>query len=81
MDKPVGKITHYYEKIGVAVVALEDTLRVGDTIKIKSENTDFTQTVSSMQQEHKNIEDAKKGDIVGLKVDQFVKENDLIYKA
>jgi len=80
--KRVGKITHYYDKIGVAVVAVEFPILVGDEIEIRDKNgaPRFTQTVSSMQVEHENIEKAKKGQDIGLKIDQEVKEGDLIYK-
>jgi putative protease len=79
-DLKVGKIIHYYGKIGVAVVELEDDLRVGETIKISGHGNEFVQSVSSMQIEHENIQEAKKGQTIGLKVDQEVKEGDEIYK-
>lgn len=76
----VGKITHYYNKIGVAVVELSGSLLVGDLIKISGHGRDFQMTVNSMQIEHQQIKEANKGDTVGLKVDQEVKEDDEIYK-
>lgn len=76
----VGKITHYYNKIGVAVVELSGSLLVGDLIKISGHGRDFQMTVNSMQIEHQQIKEANKGDTVGLKVDQEVKEGDEIYK-
>ncbi|MBI4990844.1 hypothetical protein HZB96_02000 [Candidatus Gottesmanbacteria bacterium] len=81
MDVKVGKITHYYDKIGVAVLELVKPLSVGDKIKISGHDKEFTQEVVSMQVEHKEIKKAKKGDSIGLKVDQPVKENDQVYKA
>ena len=80
-DKPVGKITHYYDKIGVAVVDLTGPLSAGDQIKFVKDEEEFTQTVDSMQVEHKNITKAKKGDSLGLKVDQAVKTGALVYKT
>jgi putative protease len=80
-DFKVGKITHYYNKIGVAVVELTDTLRVGDTIKISGHGRDFTQVVNSMQVEHEQIQEAKKKQAVGLKVDQEVKEGDEVFRV
>lgn len=80
MDKkPIGKVTHYYDKIGVAIIELSGSLKQGETIKIVGKDGEFTQTVSSMQYEHQPIESAKKGQSVGIKVDQKVKENDLVY--
>lgn len=78
-DVKVGKITHYYDKIGVAVVEITKPLKVGDTIKISGHDKEFTQTISSMQIEHKQIDQAKKGQVIGLKIDQPVKENDEVF--
>lgn len=78
--KLVGKITHYYGKIGVAVVELEDELAVGDEISIEGASTNIRQKVESMQIEHQNIKKAKAGDSVGLKVAGKVRENDQVYK-
>lgn len=77
--KQVGKVTHYYDKIGVAIVNLSSLLSIGDLIKVVGKGGDFTQKVSSMQIEHENVEKARKGDVVGIKVEQKVKENDLVY--
>jgi translation elongation factor EF-Tu-like GTPase len=78
--KLIGKVTHYFGKIGVAVIELEDTLRVGDTIRIVGGETDFTQTVESMEIEHKKVEEAKAGQAIGLKVNQKVREGYKVYK-
>lgn len=79
-DVKVGKITHYFDRIGVAVVELVDTLKVGDQVRIGGVTDDFQMTVSSMQVEHEQIEEAKKGETVGLKVDQPVKVGDEVFK-
>lgn len=77
----VGKVTHYYDKIGVAVVELMADLAVGDRIKFVRGGEDmFEQTVESIQVEHNKIDSAKKGDTVGLKVNQPVKEGTEIFK-
>jgi len=78
--KEVGRITHFFSKIGVAVVELTGTLNVGDTVHIKGAHTDFKQAISSMQIEHKPIQTAKKGQSIGLKLDQKVHENDVVFK-
>ena len=80
-DFKVGKVTHYYEKIGVAVVELASDLAVGDTIKISGHGREFTQEVGSMQIEHENVQTAKKGQAIGLKTDEAAKENDEVYKV
>lgn len=78
--KEIGKITHYYDKISVAVVELSGTLKVGDKIRIKGNFTDFEQNIDSMQIEHEQMKVAKKGQAIGLKVDDKVREHDIVYK-
>lgn len=79
-NKPVGKVTHFYGNLNVAVIELEDDLAVGDRIKISGRGQESEQAVDSMQVEHNSVSQAGKGDAVGLKVDQKVKEGDLVYK-
>jgi translation elongation factor EF-1alpha len=81
MEKQVGRVTHYYAKIGVAAIELEDNLEVGDTIHIKGHTSDWTQEVSSIQIEHDRLEKAGPGDIVGIKVDGHAREHDVVYKV
>ena len=76
----VGHVTHFFTKISVAVVELSATLAVGDTILIKGPTTDFEQVVESMQIEHENIERAEAGQSIGLKTEQRVREEDIVYK-
>lgn len=80
-DIKVGKITHYFDKIGVAVVEVENTLSVGDQIRITDGEEKLTQKVESMQVEHEKIDTAKKGDTIGMKVEGPVSEGDEIYKV
>jgi translation elongation factor EF-1alpha len=77
--KPIGKVTHYYDKLGVAIVDLAGPLKVGDTIKIEYKDNAFEQEVSSMQKEHDSIESAKKGDIVGVKIDEKIHEGSEVF--
>jgi putative protease len=76
----IGKISHYFGNIEVAVIELKGSLKVGDTIRIVGGDVDFEQTVDSMEVEHEKIEKAKSGDSVGLKVDQKVREGYKVYK-
>jgi putative protease len=80
MERIIGKVTHYFPKIGVAVVKLTDDINDGDQIRIAGSHSNFNQLVTSMQIEHKNIISAKKGQEIGMKVVQPVREGDLIYK-
>lgn len=76
----VGRVTHYFSKISVVVAELTGSLSVGDKILVKGQTTNFQQTVTSMQIEHKNVDRAERGQSVGLKVDQKAREGDIIYK-
>jgi hypothetical protein len=76
----VGRITHFFSKIDVAVVELTASLVVGDNILVKGPSTDFEQTVESMQIEHKNIPKAEAGQSIGLKLTQRARERDAVYK-
>jgi phage terminase small subunit len=76
----VGRITHFFSKIGVAVIELSKPLKVGDTIAVKGPTTDFEQLVDSMQIEHEDVQKAEAGQSIGLKVAQRVRETDLVYK-
>jgi len=78
--KEIGKIGHFYGKISVAVVDLTDTLKVGDKILIEGPTTSVEQVVDSMQIEHENIDVAKKGQSIGLKIAGSVREKDTVFK-
>lgn len=78
--KLIGEITHYFSNISVAVIKLKGALKEGDEIQIKGATTDFKQKAKSMQVEHKTIKSAKKGDSIGLKVKDKVRNGDSVYK-
>ena len=80
-DKVIGKVVHYFDKIGVAVIQLSATLKTGESIRIAGGGaTDFTQEVSSIEVEHKKLAKAKKGNEIGLKVKERVREGYKVYK-
>ena len=79
--KPLGKVTHFFDKISVAVVALNSALKVGDKIKIGKIEPLLVQTVVSMQLDHKPLKMAKKGQEIGLKVKGDVRKGDIVFKA
>ena len=81
IGKESGKVTHYFTNIGVAVIKLDKPLKTGDKIRIKGATSDFEQTVDSMQIEHDKIEEAKKGQSIGLKIAEHVREHDVVYKV
>lgn len=80
MDVQVGKVTHYYDKIGVAVVdVINQPLKVGDEIKISGHDKEFNQKVASLQVEHEQVREIKAGDSGGMKTEQPVKPGDVVY--
>lgn len=81
-ETQVGKVTHYFAKIGVAVIEVtEGSIKVGDEIHVKGHTSDFKQKVSSMQIEHEKVELAEPGQSIGVKVNEPVRANDSVYKA
>lgn len=77
----IGVVTHYYDKIGVAIVELDSTLSVGDSIKFSKDGQDlFNQVVDSIQVEHEKKETAVKGEVIGLKTKEAVKADTDVYK-
>ena len=80
----IGFVTHYFTNIKVAVIKLKKTLSKGDKIKIQSDTplglTNFSQTVTSLQHNHKQLTKALPGREIGLKVRERVRQNDLVYK-
>lgn len=78
-EKEIGKITHYFDRIGVGIVELSEILHVGDTVHIKGHSSDFTQNVDSMQIEHLTVPEGKPGDSVGIKVAQKIHPNDRVF--
>lgn len=78
--KEIGKITHYYGHLNVGIIELSDALKTGDRIRVKGHTSDFTQEVASMQIEHANVAEGKRGDMVGIKVAEKVHPHDIVYK-
>ena len=81
MERRIGKVAHYFSRIGVAVLELEDGLKVGDTVHITGNRTDFIQQVLSMEIEHQKMQAVGVGADVALKVDERVREGDAIYRV
>ena len=81
IGKLIGRITHYFSNIDVAVIKLAIPLKKGDKIRIiGGQETDFEQKVASMQIEHKDVKSAKKGSSVGMRVNEKVHEGYKVFK-
>lgn len=81
LGKEIGKVTHYFTNIGVAVIELSGALKEGDKIHIKGATSDFKQKVASMQIEHEKLEKAKAGQSIGMKIKEHAREGDSVYKV
>jgi putative protease len=80
-EKEIGKVTHYFAYVSAGVIELSDTLKAGDTIHIRGAHDDITQTVDSMQVDHKPVTEAKPGESVGIKVSAKVHPHDKVFKV
>lgn len=81
METEVGKVTHYFTHLMVAVVKLDDKLKRGDKIHIVGHTSNFTQNIDTMQIEHDSIIEAGPGQEVGIRVVDHAHENDSVYKV
>ena len=77
----MGKVIHWYDKIGVAVVKLSGALSVGDKVKLKKGEEEFEESITSMQLEHQSVSAGKKGDEVAVKLSQKAKEGALVFRV
>lgn len=81
MEERIGKVTHFYNRIRVAVLDVSGELKMGDVIHIVGRTTDFTQGVKSMEIEHQKVESAGPGTEIALKVISRVRKGDSVYKV
>ncbi len=75
-EKVIGEVTHYYGHLEVAIVKFKRKVKVGETVRFKGHTTDFTETINSMQYDHKDVDEAKAGQEVGIKVSEKVRQGD-----
>ncbi|MGC9602968.1 MAG: translation elongation factor-like protein [Minisyncoccia bacterium] len=80
-SKPIGVVTHFYGGISVAIVKFKEVVKVGDEVQFFGATTDFKEKIKSMQYNHQDISEARKGQEVGIKVDGKVREGDEVYRA
>jgi len=72
--KQIGVVSNYFEHVGVAAIKLTAGLKLGDTVRIVGGDKDFTEVVDSMQVEGKNVDFAKKGEGVGIKISDIARK-------
>lgn len=80
-EKKLGDVTHWYDKIKVAVVKLAKPLKKGDKVKVRRNDEEFDAEVKSIQIEHEDVEKGKKGDEIAVKLPKQAKEGSELYKA
>lgn len=83
VSKPIGRVTHYFDHLKVAVISLEPgkSLKIGDSIRIEGGEVDFVQPIESLQVEHADVSAVKAGDDFGTKVKQLVREGYRVHQA
>ena len=80
-EKEIGKVVHWYGKIGVAVVKLSAGLKIGDRVKVRHGETEFEDAVSSMQLDHQPVTEGKKGQEVAVQLSQEAKDGSIVFAA
>ena len=80
-EKLIGRVNHWFGKIGVAGIELTDKLAVGDHIHLLGHTTDFDQDVTSMQIMHQDVAAVGPGDDVGIKVQFRARVGDRVYRV
>ncbi len=80
-QKPIGNVSHYYDHLGVAIVKFNREVKIDEAVHFKGAHTDFVQTINAIQFDHQDIKSAKKGQDVGIKVDQKTREGDKVYEV
>lgn len=83
VSKPIGRVTHYFDHLKVAVISLEKgkSLKIGDSIRIEGGEVDFVQPIDSLQVEHEAVQTVKAGDDFGIKVKKLVREGYRVHQA
>ncbi|MFP4116219.1 MAG: translation elongation factor-like protein [Candidatus Aenigmatarchaeota archaeon] len=80
-EERVGEVDHFFTDLSVGIVDLSDKVEIGDKLHFKGATTDFTQTVDSMEIDREKVEEAGSGDVIGLKVEERVREDDEVFKV
>ena len=80
-EEVIGTVSDFFARPVVAGIELIGSLKVGDKIHIKGHTTDMELTVDSMQINNVNVQEAKAGDSIGVKVNDRVRRGDTIYKV
>jgi putative protease len=81
-EEAVGMIVKFFAKPGVAAIEITNgSIKTGDLLRYQGHTTDFTEEVTSMEIDNQQVDEAKVGDLVGIKVKERVRENDKVYRV
>jgi putative protease len=81
-EEEVGVIVKFFAKPSVAALKItKGSIKKGDILKYKGHTTDFTEEVKSMEIDNQHVDEAKVGDMIGIKVEERVREKDIVYKV
>ena len=80
-EKEIGVVSNYFDHVKVAAIKLTDSLKVGNVIKFVGGEVDYDMPVESMQVNHENVDKAKKGDEIGIKVKEKVRKEYKVFKV
>jgi len=80
-EELIGNVTDFFARPVVAGIELTAALKLGDKLHIKGHTTDLEFTVDSMQINNVNVEQAKAGDLIGIKISERVRRGDTVYKV
>lgn len=75
-----GQVTHFFAKIGVAVIDVSREIKVGDKISFDGATTDFSQEINSMQIDKKEVSTASRMQQIGMKTEGKARAGDSVYK-
>jgi U32 family peptidase len=82
VEEKIGVVEHFFNNINVAAIKITDgELKIGDTIHIVGAHTDLTHHVDHMEINRAQVQIAKKGEAIGIKVQDKVRDHDIVYKV
>jgi len=79
VEKEIGEVMDFFAQVGVIAIKLKSALSVGDTIKVKGGEHEFTQTIDSMQVDRKPVQEARKGESVGIKITERAHKGNKVF--
>lgn len=81
MEKYIGVVKHYFNRLGVAVVSLSDEVKINDIVHVQGHTTDFCQKIRSLEMSHHQVDAGKPNKDIAVKVIGTVRRGDKIYLA